>query len=102
MVRAALFALVIGSAGSSAVALPALAPDHSISRPDPVVEVKIVCTEDGQCNRPPRRKWGALGSLEPALNSVGLERMKACQDVSVGIPAGQPQHVAGLSRNKRK
>ena len=56
MVRAALFALVIGSAGSSAVALPALAPDHSISRPDPVVEVKIVCAEDGQCNRPPRRR----------------------------------------------
>ena len=56
MVRAALFALVIGSAGSSAVALPALPPDHSNFRPDPVVEVKIVCAEDGQCNRPPRRR----------------------------------------------
>jgi hypothetical protein len=56
MVRAALLALVIGSAGSSAVALPALTPDHSMARPDPIVEVKIVCAEDGQCYRPPRRR----------------------------------------------
>jgi hypothetical protein len=56
MVRAAWFALFIGSAGSSALALPLLTPDHSMARPDPVVEVKIVCTEDGVCNGPPRRR----------------------------------------------
>jgi hypothetical protein len=56
MVRAALFGLVIALAGSSASALPALNPGHSMARPDLVVEAKILCTEDGQCYRlPPRR-----------------------------------------------
>jgi len=36
------------------------------------------------------------GSSESILNPVGLDRMKTCEDVSVGIPAGQPKHVAGL------
>ena len=56
MVRAALFALVIGLVGSSAQALPALAPGHSMAGPDRVIEVKIVCTIDGQCDRPPGRR----------------------------------------------
>lgn len=54
MLRAALFSMVIGS--SSAVALPALTPGHSMAGPDHLIEVKIVCGEDGQCNRPPRRR----------------------------------------------
>jgi hypothetical protein len=56
MVRAALFALAIGLVSSIAFALPALAPGHSMAPPDRVIEVKIVCTIDGQCNRPPQRR----------------------------------------------
>lgn len=56
MVKAALFALAIGSIGSSALALPAPTPDHAMAPPDRVIEVKIVCTEDGQCDRLPRRR----------------------------------------------
>jgi hypothetical protein len=56
MVRAALFALVIGSVGSSAVALPVLTPGRSTVQPDRIVEVKIICTVDGKCDRPPRRR----------------------------------------------
>jgi hypothetical protein len=56
MVRAALLALVIGSVASSALALPAVTPGHAMAPRDSVIEVKIICTEDGQCNRLPRRR----------------------------------------------
>jgi hypothetical protein len=56
MVRAALFALAIGSVGSSALALPALSPGQSMAQPDRLVEVKIICTVDGICDRPPGRR----------------------------------------------
>jgi hypothetical protein len=56
MLRAALFSIVIGSVGSSAVALPALTPAHLTARPDHLVEVKIICSEGGICYRPPRRR----------------------------------------------
>lgn|SRR5258708_546766 len=46
--------------------------------------------------------WNAERGAGAKLNSVGLDRLKACQDVEIRIPAGQPQHVAGLRRNKRK
>lgn len=56
MVRTALLALAIGSVGSSALALPALTTGHAMAPPDSVIKVKIVCTEDGRCDRlPPRR-----------------------------------------------
>jgi hypothetical protein len=35
------------------------------------------------------------------LNAVGLGCPKAGQDLEIRIPAGQPQHVAGLHQNKR-
>ena len=54
MVRAALLALAVGSVGSSAWALPMLSP--GISQPDHIVEVKIVCSVDGICERPPTRR----------------------------------------------
>jgi hypothetical protein len=56
MVRAALFALIIGLVSSSAMALPALTPAHSITQPDRIVEIKIICTVDGKCDRPPTRR----------------------------------------------
>jgi hypothetical protein len=56
MVRAALFALVIGSVGSSAFALPAPSPGHSLAQPDSLVEVKIICSVDGICDSPPGRR----------------------------------------------
>jgi hypothetical protein len=56
MVKAALFALVIGLVSSSAMALPALTPGHSIAQPDRIVEIKIICTVDGKCDRPPIRR----------------------------------------------
>jgi hypothetical protein len=56
MVRAALFAQVIGLVSSSAMALPALTPGHSIAQPDRIVEIKIICTVDGKCDRPPTRR----------------------------------------------
>jgi hypothetical protein len=56
MVRATLFALAMGSLGSSAaLALPALTPVHLTAQPDRV-EVKIICTVDGRCNRLPLRR----------------------------------------------
>jgi hypothetical protein len=56
MVRAALLALVVGSVGSSAWALPMLSPGHSMAQLDHIVEVKIVCSVDGICERPPARR----------------------------------------------
>jgi hypothetical protein len=56
MVRAALFALVVGSVGSSALALPVAPQAHFAAQPDRFTEVKIICTEDGICDRPPGRR----------------------------------------------
>jgi hypothetical protein len=56
MVRATLIALVIGSVGSSAMALPVVTPGHLTAQLDRVVEVKIICTVDGRCDRPPTRR----------------------------------------------
>jgi hypothetical protein len=53
MVRACLFAAAIGLVGSSAMALPA---GHLMAPQDRVIEVKIICTVDGQCDRPLRRR----------------------------------------------
>jgi hypothetical protein len=56
MVRATLFALAMWSLGSSAaLALPALTPAHLTAQPDRV-EVKIICTVDGRCDRLPLRR----------------------------------------------
>ena len=56
MVKAALLALAVGSIGSSALALPVLSPGHSMAPPDLVIDAKIVCSEDGRCDRPPGRR----------------------------------------------
>lgn len=56
MLRAALFALAVGSMGSSATALPTISPGRAMVPPEHLVEVKIICSDSGQCIRPPRRR----------------------------------------------
>lgn len=55
MVRTAVLALVIGLVGSSASALPLLSAGQ-VAQTDRIIEVKIVCTVDGICERPPTRR----------------------------------------------
>jgi len=56
MMRAVLFVLAGGLFSSSASAIPALTQGNLVSALDRIVEVKIVCTEDGYCERAPRRR----------------------------------------------
>jgi hypothetical protein len=55
MVRGGLLALAIGSLTSGAWALPVLSPGHS-TRTSDLLEVRVICTVDGQCKRPPHRR----------------------------------------------
>ena len=43
-----------------------------------------------------------LANSELALNSVGRNCLKACQEVSVSVAARQSQEIAGLARYKQK
>ena len=59
MIRASLLVVAVALAGSSASAMP-LAPRAAIAAPDPLVNVKIICEEDGHCyqrGRRPVARW---------------------------------------------
>jgi hypothetical protein len=60
LIRAALFALAIGSFATGASAMPALNQANAIARPDVAVNVKIICEQDGHCyqrGRPHVARW---------------------------------------------
>ena len=59
MIRTSIFLMAFVVAASSASALP-LAPRASIAAPGDVVDVKIICEEDGRCyqrGRRPVARW---------------------------------------------
>ncbi len=59
MIRASFLILAVALAGSSASAMP-LAPRAAIAAPDAVVNIKIICEEDGHCyqrGRRPVARW---------------------------------------------
>lgn len=59
MIRTSFFLMVLGLAASSASAMP-LAPRASIAASGDIVDVKIICMEDGRCyqrGRPPVARW---------------------------------------------
>jgi hypothetical protein len=60
MIRATLFALAIGSFATSASAMPLLSQANAIARSDVVMNVKIICDQDGRCyerGRKPVARW---------------------------------------------
>jgi hypothetical protein len=70
-------------------------PFQTLWRPRKLSGALIRTTEPVQAGCTPKGH-GRDGSLQPVLNPVGLDRMETCEDVSVGIPAGQSKHIAGL------
>jgi hypothetical protein len=63
MTRATVFAsvaLVVGCFATGASAMPPLNHANAIARPDALVDVKIICEENGQCyqrGRRPVARW---------------------------------------------
>ncbi len=59
MIKTSLLLAALTVAASSAFAMP-VTPRASIAAPDSIVNVKIICLEDGRCfqrGRPPVARW---------------------------------------------
>jgi hypothetical protein len=56
MIKAILFAVAIGSTASGASAAPLLNQANTVVGPSLTQEVRVVCEENGVCNRPPGRR----------------------------------------------
>lgn len=61
VIRSAIFLIAVGSLATSAAAMPSLNQAAAISRPDLIMNAKIVCEQDGRCyelrRRPPVARW---------------------------------------------
>jgi hypothetical protein len=70
LIRATLFALAIGSIGSTASAMP-LVQSSAMLRVDNILNVKIVCEQDGYCHQVGRRPVARWVYGEGAFSGPG-------------------------------